>query len=100
MNADRDGDLPLFRWRPPPRVLVFPPERRRDLVERNARRMIEFHPSKAEAHLQRLLASVGERLLRLGCEVEQVRQHLARLECAVRAHYARLRAIDSSGGAA
>lgn len=100
MRTEATDDLPLFAWRPAPKVLPFPLARRRDLISRHARRMAEFRADKAEEHLNRLLRDTGLKLVGMGCDPAVVGEQLDELGTAIRAHHGRFRALVNSDGAA
>lgn len=81
------SDLPLFAWRPPLQVLPFPTARRRPLVERCARRMLDLSPQKAEEHLTRTIDVQRDVMRRRGIAADRIEQDLRAFELAVRHRY-------------
>lgn len=94
-----DTGLPLLDWRPPPKVVPFPSVKRRELIWKCARRMVELKPVKASGHLGRLLDQQADVQARRGVDPAATAADLAALRLAILAAYASFgRRID--GGAA
>ena len=77
-------------------MVPFPLAKRRDMIERHARRMTDMRPDKAEAHLQRLLVQLGEKLIGYGCDEAAVAIQIAQAEVIIRDRYRVVRAIANS----
>ncbi|WP_445488622.1 DUF6074 family protein [Rhodopseudomonas sp. RCAM05734] len=75
-------DLPLFRWRPPAEIVIFPTARNRPKVQRTALAAASSkHPENTiKATLDRLRAS----LQRKGLPLEMIARDVAELESALR----------------
>jgi hypothetical protein len=87
-------DLPLFDWQPTTIVLPFPTSRRRPLVERCVRRMIDLSPRKAEEHLIRTVDGQRDVMRRRGIAAVRIEGDLAAFQMAVRHRYSRLRPLS------
>jgi hypothetical protein len=79
-------------------IVPFPLARRRLLVAKCARRMLELSSSAAEVHLKRLLLIQGDTMQRRGIAPELIAPQLKSIESAVRAEL--WRATFAPGGAA
>lgn len=69
-------------------VVPFPLDRRRQLVERCATRMLEQNAAAAENHLGQLIDVQRDVMRRRGVDAERVERQLRSFESAVRAEIA------------
>lgn len=91
--------LPLFAWRPPPKVVPFPSIRRRELIWKCARRMAELKPVKASEHLDRLIDQQNDVQFRRGIDPAATAADLDALRSAIVHAYASF-GRRTDGGAA
>jgi hypothetical protein len=66
-------------------VVPFPLIRRRDMIERQARRAAELNPDAAERHIANQLKLQGDAMRRKGVSDDLIARELSAMERAIRA---------------
>jgi hypothetical protein len=91
--------LPLFAWRPPCRVLVFPLDKRIGKVRHIAESLSRKEGFLAEVYWKQVVTASRRHLLRVGLSEEQANDEIAALFDAVQAEMTR-QYFQNTGGAA
>jgi hypothetical protein len=94
-------DLPLFRWRPPVKVVPFPAGRRVGFIRKNAAQAARYRRPEASAnYIDAQVSAALSRLAKAGVDPDVAAADAAALERALWAEFARITARSGRDGAA
>lgn len=93
------GNFPLFDWRPPCRVLVFPLDRRVGRIRQIAEALSRKDGFWAQTYWKQIVTSSMKQLLKAGLSEQQANDQVAALFAAVQAEMTR-QYLSGTGGAA
>ncbi len=85
----RDGDLPLFAWQPPCKLIAFPLIKRIGKIRRCAEVLEGKHGKDAEGYWRQQVRYMAEQLERTGCGPDEVRRQVAEFQQAVQCEMVR-----------
>lgn len=92
--------LPLFRWQPPCKVLIFPLHKRVRKVRHTAAMLFERHGEDAELYWKQVAAANRKHFERIGLSDDQARAELEAFSQAVHAEMTRISMIHRDKGGA
>jgi hypothetical protein len=85
MKQTDPNDLPLFRWTPPVKVILFPLDKRRGKVRHTAKILASKHGDEAELYGKQVLAGIRKHFDRVGVSKEEADRELRTFFDAVQA---------------
>ncbi|CAN7241205.1 DUF6074 family protein [Mesorhizobium sp. LjNodule214] len=97
----QSDDLPLFRWRPPVRIIIFPLTKRVGKVRHTAKMLAGKHGEDATLYWRQVIAANRRHLERVGLPETDIEAELRSFFDAVQGELARMAyAGQNTGGAA
>jgi hypothetical protein len=86
---ERD-DLPLFQWKPPVKLILFPLDKRKGKVRHTATMLANKHGEEAELYWKQVLAGIRKHFDRVGISGDQGDGELRSFQDAVEAELHRM----------